>query len=314
MEYDINKNIDENAKFQDNILKLRRIAKENDSEINFIKRENKKLLESKNVTLILPIIEKKEKEQEKTEVDKKIKSLDVNYYKEYLSCCDNTSDLDIFMPDIKDNNYQDIIACLMMDIQKDIVFYSNMMNEENDIIILKEIKQKIESLKFMQSLITEYNEDKTCLVNEEIQLGSTNSPILLYAKTAAGNVKLINDLKNEAVESYPEFLRLFDSLVTGNLKNFKVLKNPVFSSCFYEVKLNQCRITFESLLDNYYVVTGAFTKKTTVSHYHYLKLVNANKLFAKNKKYLLENVGNTRFIDDQNDITKEVYKLLRGEK
>ena len=35
-------------------------------------------------------------------------------------------DLDIFMPDINDNNYQDIIACLMMDIQKDIVFYSTL--------------------------------------------------------------------------------------------------------------------------------------------------------------------------------------------
>ena len=69
--------------------------------------------------------------------------MDINYYKEYLSCCDNTSDLDIFMPDINDNNYQNIITCLMMDIQKDIVFYSNMMNEECDVNILKKIKQKI---------------------------------------------------------------------------------------------------------------------------------------------------------------------------
>lgn len=51
MEYDVNNCIDKNAKYQDNILKLRRIAKENDSEINFMKRENKKLIEEKNISL-----------------------------------------------------------------------------------------------------------------------------------------------------------------------------------------------------------------------------------------------------------------------
>lgn len=291
-------------------------AKENEREIDKISKENKALnrqinaTEAKNQTKPLEV---DTAQDIKKIFEPKIKSIDVSYFKDYLTCSSDVSDLEIFMPDMSSNNYDDIIACLLMDIQKDIVLLSNMKSEA-PLEEQEEFKKELDKLYFMQSLINDYIEEKTNNVYhdaDDIEL--SNKPVLLYAITSQGKPAFLRDLKYATQEQLQDFLVLFESLQSGNFKNLKKVLTKD-SETLAEVKLNQARITFEPLTENYYVITGAFIKKTTNSRLVRAKILSSKKLFNENEKDLLESIKDPKFIDDQLEITKEAYKILGGEK
>ena len=295
---------------------LMKTAKENQKEIDEISKENNQLnkqIESATTKKQNRQEDVKEQEDIKKLNEEKVKNIDVSYFKDYLSCSNDISDLEIFMPDINSNNYDDIVACMLMELQKDIVLINKMMVDAN-FKDKTELQKELEKLYFMQNLIYEYNEEKSNLSYQDADdIDILNKPILLYATTKQGKPAFLRDLKYVTQEQLQDFLVLFESLQSGNFKNLK----KVFTKdneTLAEVKLNQARITFEPLTENYYVITGAFVKKTTSSRLVRAKIFAAKKLFIDNLKDMLEDIKNPKFIDDQLEITKEAYRILGGEK
>lgn len=295
---------------------LMTVAKENQRKIDEIIKENKAL--NRQINAVESKKQSKPLEIEFTRnikkiSEQKVKCIDVSYFKDYLACSSDVSDLEIFMPDMSSNNYDDIIACLLMDIQKDIVLLSNMKSEV-PLEEQEEFQKELDKLYFMQSLINDYNEEKTNnAYHDADDIELSNKPVLLYAITSQGKPAFLRDLKYATQEQLQDFLVLFESLQSGNFKNLKKVLTKDNDS-LAEVKLNQARITFDHLTENYYVITGAFVKKTTNSRLVRAKILSSKKLFNENEKDMLESINDHKFIDDQLEITKEAYRILGGEK
>ena len=299
---------------EESIAKLRKTAIKNDEEIKEIINLTKKNKDKCNSKISESSVAKKENniKENTSNKEKKVKIIDVSYYKDYLLYSDTIEDLKVFMPDINNNNYKDIISSLMMSLQYDIVLKNKILRNENDVNKINKLKEELDNLYFMQSLVMEYNEEQTTLDYDFIDSKIDNKePILLYSKTKAGNIAFIRDLKRISEEQYEYFLKLFESIRTGNLKKPRIIETY---DSFAEVRMASSRITFELLTKNFYVITGAFVKKTNGrASITNSKLTQIKKIYENNKEYLLENIDNPKFIDDQNEITKEILKLLKGE-
>lgn len=317
MKYDIDDIIRGNTSYSNKIERLKEILKENNKEIKSLSDENIRLNQNYDVIIRKSINSQNDSFLTKEKTPKNIKQIDISYYIEYLKCSESEDDLEIFMPNVHDNNFEDIYANIMLYLQKELIVknklvISNLTGDE-----LLKVKKDIEKISLMMDLVTSYKEKYFDTGFDEILFEKENkSPILVYSKTMSGNVALLRDLKKEPFESYDDFLYLFEALSNGDFKNVKRITktndNSLYSSIL-EVKLNSARITFEKLNGNVCLVTGAFVKKVMKSSIYKTKLISIARNAQMSRKYILENLSNPTFIDEEKKITKDVYRLLRGE-
>lgn len=314
--FDIKKLEDSN-----NIEALKKAAIKNDEEISKIVKDTNELKKDsslKNNFSSLATSNKTTIKKALTDgVNKRVKKIDVSYYISNLQCCSELSDLYAFMPDDKNPFFQDIITCILLELQKMFVLNSKLLNEKKNEKEREKLECNLEKLKTLKFLVNKYVfiNNKTGEDDEVIYQDDTSSNFtLLYTKTDAGNVSLLRDFESIAKEQYNDFLCLFESLLVGQLKNPRVLFKDNFSDSFTEVKKNQARITFERPTGNFIVVTGAFCKKVRKSSLSCKTLARIKTTYNKNEPYILENLNNPVFIDEQTEITKEVLHILRREK
>lgn len=317
MKYDIDDIICKNISYSEKIEALKRIVRKNNEEIKRLGEENKRLKQSYDVISNKSGNSQKDSFKTKEKFLKNIKQIDISYYIEYLKCSESKEDLEIFMPNVHDNNFEDIYANIMLYLQKELIVKNNMALSNLTEAELFKVKKDIEKISLMMDLVTVYKEMGSGTGFDEILFEKENkSPILVYSKTMSGNVALLRDLRKEAFESYDDFLYLFEALSNGDFKNVKRITktsdNRLYSSIL-EVKSNSARITFEKLNGNVCLVTGAFVKKVMKSSIYKTKLISIARNAQISREYILENLSNPTFIDEEKKITEDVYRLLRGE-
>lgn len=304
-----------NKSDKENLRLLKKTVRENEKEIENLQYKTRQRLQS---SVVLPIEESTNLEvrsnKEKKETPK-INQVDVSMQLELLSCCNNLEDLLVFMPLREDKDYYPIVHTMLLELQKQMISYeltirkSKMFGEKIDtqaVFSLNKINQ-------MQSLLSDYMEEQ-----EEVDLieETISHPTLLYTTTKAGKVCLLNDLKEINEESYPEFLTLFESIVSGNVKRPKIINTSTkkYKNSFYQIRLDHSRMTFHVLTSNCVVITGAFTKKVQKNRVLGDKFKSIDKNFADNKEFFLNNYTNPEFIKEQEQVTKTVYRVLRKER
>lgn len=318
MFYDIDEFSLGEDEYEEQINFLKSAIKSNEEEIKKLMKQNEKIKKDFN-----DCTNGKQKPIESNCCDIKyedsveiqnIRKVDIRYYLEYLKCSYDIEDLKIFMPSIDDKNYEDVYASIMLFLQKELILQKKKLSSVSEKRELIEVQEKIEKITFMMNLVMDYKE--MCFETDyDVSLFNdvAKMPFLVYSKTETGNIVLLKDLKKESSEFYDYFLCLFESLVNGNFKNLKVISNKYFPTSFNEVKFNQTRITFEMMGDNVCLITGAFVKKVMNSSIYRTRLISILKNAQASKKHILKNINNQTFIDEQLEITKQVYKLLRGD-
>lgn len=310
MRFDIKDIIDEEKEPEENISALFESVSLNEEKIQSLEEEvcslKKRMPEKKKINLIEKIENKPKKKKQEYEICDK----DVSYYLDLLDVSEDVLDLEEFMPNKEDKDYSEIMNSIMMCLQKEFVFYNRMMFSCTSKDELNSIKNELLLIDRKRNLIREFmkkTEPFIELSREDIHI--------FYTKTSLGNVKLLNDIKKIPKENYDEFYTLFQSIQSGNLKNPKVISsnNRFYGRPFFEVKLNHARITFEVLRSDVVVITGAFVKKVQTSKKYNNTMINNKQLFLNNYDYLLENLDNVTFKKEQEEVTKQVEKILKKE-
>ncbi len=300
---------------KENYNDLIKQIKVNSKKIEDLKARNKAMRESLNSEIRSEKKEKNEILSNPKNSIKNVKSVDISYFYEYLKCSESVQDLEIFMPQLNSPEFDDVYAFLMLTMQRKVIIINEKIRLTKSEDELNDLKDELLKIKDMMGLVRKYKESLIYLESEEIpQNIEKDSPTLVYSKTAAGKVVILKDFKREPMESYREFLYLFESILSGNLKNLKYLNNPLFKEPLYEVKYNETRIFFIPLKGNVYLMVGALVKKVKNSSYYFNFLVNIYNIACLNKDEIISNLDNKEFIDAENKISDEIKKLLKKEK
>lgn len=305
--------IDPSKSVKANLTKLRQIVRTNEEEIANIEYYTKQRLQNSVVFEIgggtncevKPFQDKKE--------TLKINQVDVSMQLELLSYCNTLEDLFVFLPSKEDTDYYPVLHTMLLELQKQMVSYE-LVNRKNKISKKEDSAfSTLSKINQMQTLLSDYMDaqEEVDLIEETI-----SHPTLLYTTTKAGKVCLLNDLKEISEESYPEFLTLFESIASGNVKRPKIINKSggKYKNSFYQIRLNHSRMTFQVLTSNFIVLTGAFTKKVQKNSILGNKFKSIDRSFSDNKDFFLENCKNPEFIKKQEQITRAVYKTLRKER
>lgn len=308
--FSIEEIINQESTNKENINLLKQAVRINEQEINQLEadvHQRRQRLNNEKIVIGGGIKSKDEKTAKRAK-PKKINQVDVSMELELLSYCSDIQELDVFLPTIEDINYDAVMNCLLLEITKQIIYLKNEVRK--GIISEQEALLQIQPLQKELSFLNDYQEQQLETSAGEIHI---ESPKLLYTTTPIGNICLLNDLKQISREAYPEFLTLFESIIHGNPKNVKTIDKSCkkFKNTFLEVKLNTSRMTFHTLSNNAFVLSGAFTKKVYTNSITGSKFRSIDSNFSRNKDFFLANLNNPEYLNSQEKITEEVYKILR---
>ncbi len=199
---------------------------------------------------------------------------------------------------LKDNFSLSKINQLKIMLYQDIVEYANLaLGEQNNI---PDVKKSILDLRLKLELLDEMEE------KEEIAQISGENNQLFFLESTMGNVVVLESIrKNIPLEYYDSFKELFDSILNGTFKGFKILKGGL-----YEVKDFKIRVLFGILEKGKYLILDAFMKKEDTSEYYKSLINNRLAQYIKVKQYYLEHINEDTFIAQHDEYLKSVLTLL----
>ena len=189
--------------------------------------------------------------------------------------------------------------------------------ESEEKIVLREMTEEekakaLVKLEKMQDFLYDYMEDQIMDTQEE----TIEMPKLFYTTTPAGNICLLNDLKEIPRENYDDFLTLFDSVHMGKLRRIKTIdrSGKKFQNSFCQVRLNYARMTLHIMKNNCIVLSSAFLKHAQRSSIFSNRFKSIDANYSRQKDYIEKHIEDPQFIEKQEQVTSQVYKLLRKER
>lgn len=207
------------------------------------------------------------------------------------------------LPKEKDNRE---IYSLLFSLAKERKSYLDLLSSfslDERPMVYEEIDEIDEKIDWIQEYLNPVYE-------EEIPIGSTKNH-LVFLETAKGNPCALNDIKSGDMkeEVYPSLITLFQSIEDGT---FLHLRKLVSSSSFYEVKLNQSRVLFTRIYDNYYCIISCFVKKS-----NWEKGLNVRKnelmaLYTTQEKIIYHALEekDLDYLERQQETLEQLYQLL----
>lgn len=219
-------------------------------------------------------------------------------------------DLLSVLPSPDDYDYKDIIYRLIAESQKEINEMLRMklgddsLNEEEKKECDKTINHEKNKIKILKDKLTK---------KEELEPEEKEDNILVFMKSSAGNIKILDDIDQIEPDTYSVFLDLIKSIENGTFKGFKRLQGKHVAGLL-EVKDYQARITYKRLKDNIYVVIQAFTKKVTTGQKYRTSMVGRYHEFLAKESSILKDIENPDFIEENNTIKDELYDKLSRSK
>ena len=311
LKFNIDDIVSDDNEYFDNIEALFEQLEENEElitkqeqKIDALKRKQQKPKQS----IIKKIIPSKITEDKKTNYQSK--EVDVSSYIKLLNCSQTVEDLASFLPKVTDNSFNDIINGLMLHLQSEFVLYSqyiDCIDPNTEIEELKATKKELENIAHKKALLLEYKESFIDEQEETVEEKQT----LFYLQTAGGNYKILNDIKQIPIEYYDKLYVLFNSLYNGRFKNLKALSGSATGKVYNEVRLPGLRVTFMRLSPSAICVLSAFVKRTTTSRYYKQNIMASKALFEANRDYIISNMDNSSFIEEQSNITKSIFDTLK---
>ncbi len=276
------------------------------NDISFIKSSNKKTREFNfNMSNYEEYKDEDKSDNTDNELSKKAKEIILS-----INSCTNM-DITSLLPSKDNSNYHSIINELLVHYLKDIVFLNNyMLNFYNELTSdeLKELKIELEKARYIFETIKSNRQDNE---NEEDVI-TNEPPILIYLETPNGNTYFHQDILKLPTELYINFLKIFESFISGKETFIKHMANYKNLSCIKN-KMHQARIYIMNITDNIYIVLGALNKKTDWSKSESIFVLNRYARANLLKDLISSKINDQSFLDEQQEKTQKALKLLRGE-
>lgn len=208
------------------------------------------------------------------------------------------------LPDPLDYDYQQILLRLMVEILKQSSEICEIISEESlqpeELIVLeKDLEKNKQKMNILKILVTEKEEEKE----------QDTEPVqnkFIFVPNISGSPCVLNEIKHIDPAYYEKFIGLFDSIKTGEFKNFSRLSH----TGIFEVKDFKVRVLFARLTPDKYALISAFTKKVTTSK-GYTELVNLRAAnYFNSVDTLKANLDNEEFMKMQEDYEQELNNIL----
>lgn len=313
--FNIEEIIDPNHTPKENIGQLKEAVKKNEKEINALQASiNSNCVLSDQTDHFSSGQEPNRSNGLKSNTTAKVNQTDVSMQVELLSYCNCLEDLEVFMPKKDDPNYENIINAMLFEIRRQLVAKELEIRQDqfNHAPILEEKTKALVKLEKMQDFLYDYMEDQIMETQEE----TIEMPKLFYTTTPAGNICLLNDLKEIPRENYDDFLTLFASVHMGKLRRIKTIdrSGKKFQNSFCQVRLNYARMTLHIMKNNCIVLSSAFLKHAQRSSIFSNRFKSIDANYSRQKDYIEKHIEDPQFIEKQEQVTSQVYKLLRKER
>ncbi len=171
-------------------------------------------------------------------------------------------------------------------IYKEIVEYRNMLMGEDALEIKEDVKVILRELRRKIYLIGEALEEKELLETAE------NDNKLYFLVSDAGNIYFLENIrKNAPKEYYQLFLDLLMDIKKGAFPGLKRMTRLGY----FEVRLNDIRITFDRISKDSYVIIDGFTKKEDTSSLYKSTMENRASQYAGMRNIYINSLSKADF-------------------
>lgn len=251
--------------------------------------------------------EKKETNMFETQSENK-KMIDVVFYLNQIKECTSIDEILSVLPKNKGYNFENTINTILLYFIEECVEIEQFIASEN--LTKKDQEGFIKELHEIQktiNAIVDYRNQEHIEEKQEIK------NYLVYLTSSSGNVYALSDLKTIDVEYYESFLELIQSIQEGTFKNVKAFNNNNKIGQLYEVKNFKTRIVFAKISKNTFVIISMFMKKSDNDLKYREQIVNRSLKYHYYKEDLKKSCHNPLFIEENEQITKELLEILTKE-
>lgn len=231
-------------------------------------------------------------------------------YEKYLAKYKKMTEVDLedvskVLPPKNEYRYLDILNRLKM--------YSLMQIKE----IKKAIKEFGEDEDLLREKELEYAKIAAVMdytfeteVEEEVEndsFGEENSMVLVPNENGA--IQVLEDMEKIDSEYYPDFFKLFKSIINGTFKNYKRFTTTDAIRCgFSEIKGWKVRVFFRQLGKNQYAIISAFVKKADKTASIENRLRRMVRMYNSDKVQGI--LSNQEFLSQADNNTMELWNIL----
>lgn len=248
---------------------------------------------------------------EETKEDNSMK-IDISFYIEFINSIDDYEDIDMILPKKHTDNYQDIINLILLH-----YFEEYKMSEK----LLKDINKddadykEYNDYRFKCLKIIEYIKNYSQEINSPNNDTYNKDNKIVFLKTNSDNICVKNDIiKDIPQQFYSDILLLIESIKKGTFKNIKCFNNNKNLEGLYEVKYHDVRLTFKRLSKDVYILIHAFVKKCYTSSQYHNMMESRYAIFKSQKNILLNDISDTKYIDENREILNELEEILVNKK
>ena len=138
----------------------------------------------------------------------------------------------------------------------------------------------------------------------------TEKNSLILVPTLSGNIRIISELEDMAIEYLPQFRELIDSIVDGSFKGIRAFTGDYNLNGVSEVRGHGVRIVFKRLSKNKYALITAFIKRCTNDAGYKESLRSKVADFRLVHDKLKANLDNSSFLEENDRYVEELYRIL----
>ena len=220
----------------------------------------------------------------------------------------NEEELNELLPKIYDTDFYNIINTLLLHYKKEIVSLKK-MKKDADSDFLQYIEKEENFFNSIVNGIIKYRNSFN--EEEKTEIKESKMNIIFDPNT------LMSDIGELQTEHYQDFAMLLECLSKNVLKGVKTFTPFSSDKITSELRYNQCRVVFDKIDNETYLVYYIFLKKGSDSHYHDV-LKKRVKDYINSKKQILKDFYDSAtkedFIASSNEKFKEVIEFLSSSK
>jgi len=199
---------------------------------------------------------------------------------------------------------------------------AELLKENNDVVHILETAEESFTKEDLRELREEIlmNQRKIELVEEirktEERKDEEEDDLnhFIFVPTTAGNIYVLEDLKDIAQEYNSNFLELFESIKNGTFKNVKRFTNNGILDGISEVRGYQSRILFDRIGAKEYAIIYAFVKKTDNDKGYKDSIKSRVINYRQQQSTMIENLAMEEYRTLNEQLTETLYGRLKETK
>ena len=209
------------------------------------------------------------------------------------------------LPSTSNYRYKEILMRLQAESVKEIKELEELLVDETDINVIKEIKELILIEREKIRLISEIINTK-----EEEQENEKRENKIILVPTLSGKILIIDDLEHIPTDYYEAFNEIIKSIIQGTFKQVKRLSHDSADSSICEVRGDGIRVLFTRVSKDSYALITAFLKKTTTSRGYKEFIRNRINAYEQVSNKLKQLLLSEDFIEENAKYVEELFNLL----